>query len=84
MGRYTGSPDTLVFDQRIDLSSSFCRPEHPSYPSPVGTARLINCVCGSLVNINWISPDPVHMFPLRAQLIKSTLEPGCIIITLIG
>ena len=34
MGRYTGSPDTLVFDQRIDLrgfsAGSFCWPEHPA------------------------------------------------------
>ena len=46
--------------------------------------RLINYVCGSLVNINWISSrSGIHMFPLRAQLIKSSLEPKSTI-TLIG
>ena len=119
MGRYTGSPDTLMFDQRIDLrgfsAGSFaglstlhllwkipnvvtngklgaiaCRPQLIVTPPTDHTLhllhymRLINYVCGSLVNINWISSrSGIHMFPLKAQLIKSTLEPRSTI-TLIG
>ena len=119
MGRYTGSPDTLMFDQRIDLrgfsagsfaglstlhllwkipnvvtngklgatyshsSATYCHSSVIIFFTCC-TMRLINYVCGSLVNINWISSrSGIHMFPLKAQLIKSTLEPRSTI-TLIG
>ena len=106
MGRYTGSPDTLVFDQRIDLRafllaalqawvSCIYYGRSPMWwrmvslgqlpvlrnwssllllitPFTCCTMRRINYACGSLGNINWTSSTSgIHMFPLRALLIKS-------------
>ena len=100
-GRYTGSPDTLVLDQRIDLrgfsAGSFAGLSTlqllwkipnavtngklgaiacPPHSSSFCTVRQMSHVCGSWVNANWISSrSAIHMFPVRALLIKSTLEP---------
>ena len=110
MGRYTGSPDTLVLDQRIDLrgfsAGSFaglstlhllwkipnvvtngklgaiaCPPQLIVTPPVSHTLHLLHyeadqlCVW-KLVSTNWISSrSGIHMFPLKDQLIKSTLEP---------
>ena len=45
-------------------------------PCTCCTMRRINCVFGSLVDINWTSSrSGIHTFPLRARLTKSTLDP---------
>ena len=77
MGRHTGSPNTLVLDQRVELrgfsagsfaglstlQSIFCT-----------TSRIVH-VCGSPANANWTcSRFAIHMFAPRSLPIKNTLE----------
>ena len=119
MGRYTGSPDTLVLDQRIDLrgfsagsfaglstlqllwkipnvvtngklgaiacpSATDSHSPRSSYSASAALrGRSVMCVEATSTPTGSAPRSGIHMFPLRALLIKSTLEPRSTI-TLIG
>ena len=69
MGRYTGSPDTLMFDQRVDLrgfsAGQLCWPEHPaSYVEDPKWTNGGGIACPPQLIVTPPTDHTLHLLPL--------------------